>query len=1688
MTLSEAPHLDRRRRSALRDELTARARAWLPEWRPRAEGADGEQTDFAAALFEIAARIGAEVTQRFDKVPEKSFRGFLHWLGLRGEAGRAASIPVVFSSGENADPIDAPAGVQIQATAGDAPVTFETAQPIRILRAKLATVVAADPAHDRFTLVPKLLSPLQPPAALPEEWTLRSLAPDGATRLQLDPEVGLEPGMVLKDSKQREYQVTGVDAGIVSIAPPLNTPTNDALADKQALPAGEKFTLVTVFDPFGETIRSRQQHALYIGAKDALNLESAATIELTPVGAGFEAADWHYWGKQGNSESDWQELKRDKTATGGLLLEKPAGAIEEAEPDGLPKSRWIRATYAPLANAEPSEASALQLKINSKDCGTATPPAPAGGVKIEAFANTRPLVLDAPFNPLGLEPRQFDAFYLGCKEAFSKPRATVVLGFKFDDGFKTAATAIAWDGMGTLALAVGLDHKLKRLWRPSAANAAVQRDSIQAQTREEEFIPLGGNYPPSVAMLNGEVHAIVGDGRRIWHWVSNTPNGAGTWTSLGAPVKSTVPEPEFEPLLMRKGNGLILYLRANEKLFAWDFSKGDLAGWESAQRDGDTVKLARLASVVRENAVLGGSDESDGLFVIDQADRLLRRRTTGTWQTLSALGKVDPEVRPLIMKIGSGHAYVAARKPTAQGRQLVGFDPDKLIGDNANLVEHTIDLVGGSIAVSTEAGRAGVGVILAARESGAVRAAVWYPFNGDVYRSLLGVGGIGEQSTGPVNLGTDVVFPAVTGDLGILSLRRESIAPLADAALSDAAVFTDGTDWSNEGPLLLQLTAGGLVDPFLDVQTILPLPNNGWALELKSARAPNPNPQAVEIYQALDATPRDGTRKSGHKIALEATDKETQPNDLLHVTDGSNARIYEVSAVTGSLPNRVAEIDSDAPALPAGPGLSYRRVKHKQPMTVQMLPTLSTEGVAAVTVNALANGRVSVSGLSPDPQTIKVVVPAKNRVLLDAVWNGTVPPSAKVKGLAYSSVPNWQLLSVEPPRNPELSWEYWNGSGWWRIQGVLDRTADFVSSGNVTFCVPADMQATDVAGRTNFWIRARLVSGDFGKETVKVTDKGNGVQEIERNTDNQRPPYVTDFQLAYQLCCPIAPDKVIALDGGTLRDQTDANRTPGASVRYFMPLAWELARVSADSFAATGKSDDKAKPPAADCIDCATGAAWSPGDEKASGESKVVSAGPAIYLGFDGELQGNAISLLFLVSETEGLVDEPLRVDALANGAFQRIEGVRDNTRGLNENGTVTFNLARSPERMRLFGDERYWLRILPGLAAADAWRPQIQAIYLNAAWASATETQAFERLGSSDGAPDRKIALARPPVRKDSLKLRIRESLSDEDIDQLRRNGTDVEAELHFWKGPWVLWKEVSNVADWGKHDRVYSLDDETGTITFGDGLRGMIPPIGTDNIVAESYQKVGDVSANAVRAWSQLSLVTPLPGVEGVIAPQGAAGGASAQDAAATIRFAPANLNMRERALTLRDFETLALQFSPLIGQAKALPRGSGLRLVIAGRGPDPLPDRALRRTLRDYLAGLAAPAAGSATALQVVAPDPVPLRVELKLTVAAIEMSPKVAQDSVARLVTLFDPGRGGLDGAGWRLGTAPSKPEIAAALVEIDGLEGVDDVVFKTIDKDDALIPLPAVLKPAQLLQLTGDDIRISFNIGNDTVPA
>jgi hypothetical protein len=295
-----------------------------------------------------------------------------------------------------------------------------------------------------------------------------------------------------------------------------------------------------------------------------------------------------------------------------------------------------------------------------------------------------------------------------------------------------------------------------------------------------------------------------------------------------------------------------------------------------------------------------------------------------------------------------------------------------------------------------------------------------------------------------------------------------------------------------------------------------------------------------------------------------------------------------------------------------------------------------------------------------------------------------------------------------------------------------------------------------------------------------------------------------------------------------------------------------------------------------------------------------------------------------------------------------------------------------------------------------------------------------------------------------------------------------------------------VTDPADEAPTERVYALDDATGEIRFGDGQNGRIPPVGRDSIVAFQYKRTepgapnsGDVPANTITARTALNLVSPIAGVEAVFAADQAAGGAPAESTERALRFGVARLRHRERAVTARDIEELALESSPDIVQARCFMRNGLVRLIVVMRGADPMPSAAQMRELGLLLRAQAPPALGAPQTLRIGGPGIRRLRVDVRLRVASLDVSGAVARDARDCVIALFDALTGGADEDGWPLGDNPTEGDIAMALATVPRLEGIASISLREIASDGADLPWPESLKPTELAMLHKDVIRVEF---------
>ncbi len=122
---------------------------------------------------------------------------------------------------------------------------------------------------------------------------------------------------------------------------------------------------------------------------------------------------------------------------------------------------------------------------------------------------------------------------------------------------------------------------------------------------------------------------------------------------------------------------------------------------------------------------------------------------------------------------------------------------------------------------------------------------------------------------------------------------------------------------------------------------------------------------------------------------------------------------------------------------------------------------------------------------------------------------------------------------------------------------------------------------------------------------------------------------------------------------------------------------------------------------------------------------------------------------------------------------------------------------------------------------------------------------------------------------------------------------------------------------------NRHYVIDRQEGTIVFGDGVNGMIPPVISNNIYVREYKCGGGKKANVKKCFLT-GLKTTIPNVKSVINNDSAMGGADQETLDDLIIRAPHTIKNRDRAITIDDFEWIAKEASPFVAKTKCYQGG--------------------------------------------------------------------------------------------------------------------------------------------------------------------
>lgn len=459
------------------------------------------------------------------------------------------------------------------------------------------------------------------------------------------------------------------------------------------------------------------------------------------------------------------------------------------------------------------------------------------------------------------------------------------------------------------------------------------------------------------------------------------------------------------------------------------------------------------------------------------------------------------------------------------------------------------------------------------------------------------------------------------------------------------------------------------------------------------------------------------------------------------------------------------------------------------------------------------------------------------------------------------------------------------------------------------------------------------------------------------------------------------------------------------------------------------------------------------------------------------------------------------RLDARGRTDYTQLDVVEDTTTGLTRRGVVRVALPQSsmigaptndPRQQLLagVGDQPPRLDNPKTAARLVAWvrlrpNPKVTVTGLRLSWAGVNavtldqrETVTSRVIGVSSGAADQEFALPGRPIEPETLVIQ-------------------VEGESGF-----QAWGRLDDLAVAGRDTTAYTLDAEAGTIRFGDGLRGRVPPLGGRIRVAVARVgggKAGNVPPNSLSEFVNrdpngrtisLKVMQPLP----------TEGGDDAETLIEAEQRIPARFRHKERAVTRDDYRALAVETPGVrVGRVEVLPRfrpfgrqsnvpGTVSVMVLPGAEritpPAPRADRPLLEAVHAYLEERRP----LATELYVIGAEYVPLGIGIGVTVrdgfAIGEDGTPLSRDAVLTAVReavrrfLWALAPGGVEGQGWELGRAVRDRELEVIISRVPGVSAVAGVnlfrersgEWEKLRRRTPDAPIELFLEPWQLPEL------------------
>lgn len=499
------------------------------------------------------------------------------------------------------------------------------------------------------------------------------------------------------------------------------------------------------------------------------------------------------------------------------------------------------------------------------------------------------------------------------------------------------------------------------------------------------------------------------------------------------------------------------------------------------------------------------------------------------------------------------------------------------------------------------------------------------------------------------------------------------------------------------------------------------------------------------------------------------------------------------------------------------------------------------------------------------------------------------------------------------------------------------------------------------------------------------------------------------------------------------------------------------------------------------------------------GLEPLVTAGlcpaPAMYLCLTGPLSDGPVRIFWDVEEGVHPDPAPLlweyygRTPSGAPG-WKSIE-VMDLTRNATKSAVVTLVGKKDFVRARFFGAEGYFIRLVDSGRHYDGADPRkcpvLRGIWPNTVPVVQRERRAPEYFYVARGEGNKRCGLSAANVSQVKVWVNEQGTLSVKEEEALLQS-PEVEVERSVEgrvTGVWVPWREVDRLESAGPEERVFAMDYAQGTVCFGDGRHGRIPPDRADESIRVRYStcdgSLGNIGPNMI-----LGFLTKPAQAAWVTNRKRISGGTDRETIGQAASRTAGELAGMGRVVTLEDFQRAALRANRGIFRVKCAAHmdrfGRQAKGVLAVavlpreyRQGSELFDclaRDVRRELKDKASLLLT---GEAR-LDVFEARYVELCVSAEVVIYDYNQYHEVHQAISGRLREFLDPITGGFNSRGWEIGRLPGRELVyncVKTVKHIKWIKGLHIFPYMVTEKGRQAVELEQVQRDGFAVPVFGE---------------